>query len=146
MAITRWNPYSELASMQDQMNHLFKDLWGGRNREGVEYGAWIPAVDLREEQKQYVIEADLPGVNKDDIDINVENNVLTISGERHFSNEEKKDSYHRIERTYGKFMRSFTLPSRVSSGKVSATFKDGILEVVIPKTEDAQPKKIKIQS
>jgi len=145
MAITHWNPYSELATVQDQMNRLFRNIWGGGQRDEADYGAWMPAVDLREEEKQYVIEADLPGVKKDDIEINIENNVLSLSGERRFENEEKKDAYHRIERTYGKFMRSFTLPVRVDTEKVSATYKDGILEVKVPKTEESLPKKIKVQ-
>ncbi len=144
MAIKRWSPYRELMTMQNQLSKLWGDAWGDRTQDETEYGAWAPAVDLREEEERYVIDADLPGVKKEDIDINLENNVLTIMGERRFENESKKESYHCIERSYGKFIRSFTLPVRVSADKITATHKEGILEVVIPKAEESLPKKIKI--
>lgn len=146
MAITRWNPMRELMSMHDQLGRFFEDYWTRPSDYEKEYGTWAPAVDLREEDKRYVIQADMPGVKKEDIEINLENNVLTIRGERRFEGEVKKETYHRIERAYGKFVRSFTLPARVAAEKISATHKDGILEIVVPKAEESLPKKIEIKN
>jgi HSP20 family protein len=141
MPITRWNPMRELMNVHEQLNKVFEeDL--RRNSPDLEYGNWAPAVDLREEDSQFVIQADMPGMKKEDIDVNVENNVLTVRGERRFEAEVKKENYHRIERAYGKFARSFTLPARVVTDGIAANYKDGILEVVIPKAEESKPKKI----
>lgn len=145
MSLVRWSPYRELMTMHEQINRLFDEAFGRGASGEVEYGAWAPAVDLREEDKQYVIEADLPGVKKDDIEIQLENNVLTIRGERRFEKETQKNNYHRIERAYGRFLRSFTLPSRVEASKISATHKDGILEIIVPKAEESLPKKIEVR-
>lgn len=144
MTITRWSPTSELMRMHDQLNRLFDE--SAERGTDLHYGSWSPAVDLREEDYQYVLHADMPGMKKDDIDIHVENNVLTITGERRFESEAKKDNYHRIERAYGKFVRSFTLPARVVADAISAGYRDGVLEVAIPKAEESKPKKIAIKS
>ena len=134
---------SELVRMHDQLNRLFEE---SAERSGeLQYGNWSPAVDLREEDGQYILHADMPGMNKNDIDIHVENGVLSISGERRFEAEAKKDTYHRIERAYGKFVRSFSLPARVKADAISAVYKDGVLEVAIPKAEESKPKKIAIK-
>jgi HSP20 family protein len=132
--------------MHEQLNRLFDDYLGGRPASEGERGAWVPAVDLREEQHRYVLQADLPGVKREDLEINLENNILTIRGERRFEGEVKKDNYHRIERAYGRFLRTFTLPARVDAAKITASHKEGILEVVIPKAEESLPKKIEIKS
>jgi HSP20 family protein len=145
MTQMRWTPYRELMTMHDQLNRLFDENYSRGSSGDVEYGAWAPAVDLREEDKRFVIEVDLPGVKKEDIQIQLENNLLTIRGERRFESETKKEHYHRIERAYGKFLRSFTLPTRVEAGKINATQRDGILEVVIPKAEESLPKKIEVK-
>ncbi len=145
MAITRWNPMRELMGVHDQLSRFFDDYWTRPGERETDYGTWAPAVDLREEDKRYVIEADMPGVKKEDIEINLENNVLSIRGERKFEGEVNKDTYHRIERAYGKFVRSFTLPARVAADRITATHKDGILEVVVPKAEESLPKKIEVK-
>jgi len=144
MTITRWSPTSELMRMHEQLNRLFDE--SADRGSDLQYGSWSPAVDLREEDSQYVLHADMPGMSKDDMDIHVENNVLTITGERKFESEAKKDNYHRIERAYGKFVRSFTLPPRVMADAISAGYQDGVLEVVIPKAEESKPKKIAIKN
>lgn len=144
MSITRWNPMRELMNVHEQLNRVFdEDL--RKNYQDLEYGNWAPAVDLREEENQFVIQADMPGMKKEDIEINVESNLLTIRGERRFESEVKKENYHRIERAYGKFARSFTLPTRVVTDGIAATYKDGILEVAIPKAEESKPKKITVK-
>ncbi len=144
MAITRWNPMRELMSMHDQLGRLFEGYGTPPSDHETEYGTWAPAVDLKEEDKRYVIQADMPGVKKEDIEINLENNVLSIRGERKFEGEVKKETYHRIERAYGKFVRSFTLPARVAADRISATQKNGTLEIIVPKAEESLPKKIEI--
>lgn len=145
MAISRWSPMRELMSVHDQLNRFFDESVSRQGAGEFEYGNWAPAVDLREEENHYLLQADMPGMKKDEIEVNVENNVLTIRGERRFEAEVKKETYHRIERAYGKFTRSFTLPSRVQADAIKATYKDGILEVLIPKAEESKPKKISIQ-
>jgi HSP20 family protein len=145
MTLMRFSPMRELMSMHDQLNRLFDENLARTGTSEVDYGTWAPAVDLREEADSFILQADLPGVKKDDIEINVENSVLTIRGERRFEQEVKKETYHRIERAYGKFTRAFTLPSRVKAEGITANYKDGTLEVVIPKAEESKPKRISIQ-
>jgi HSP20 family protein len=143
VTLNRWNPWRDMIAMQERMNRLANEGYAKGEAE-MEYGSWIPPVDLREEDHQFVIQMDLPGVKKEDIDIHMENNVLTLRGERRFEKEDEKHNYHRIERFYGKFTRSFTLPSLIQAGGITATFKDGILEVAIPKADESKPKKIAI--
>jgi HSP20 family protein len=131
-----------MLALQERMNRLAGDAQG---REELEYGTWLPPVDLREEEQSFVIQMEVPGLSKDEIDIHLENNVLTLRGERKFEQEDQKHNYHRIERYYGKFARSFTLPSLIQPGGIAASLKDGVLEVSIPKSEDSKPKKIAIQ-
>lgn len=140
--LSRWNPWRDMLAMQERMNRLASDPHG---REDLEYGTWLPPVDLREEEQQFVIQMEVPGLKKEDIDIHLENNVLTLRGERKFEQEEQKQNYHRIERFYGKFARSFTLPSLIKAAGIGASLKDGVLEVTIPKAEESKPKKIAIQ-
>ena len=146
MAIVRFEPFRDLLSLQDRMNRLFDESY--RTRSGEEDwalgGAWAPAVDVYEQDNTLVLKAELPGVDPKDVDIRIENNVLTIKGERKFDNEVKKESYHRVERAYGTFTRSFTLPNVVDPAAVKAEFKDGVLRVSLPKREDAKPKQIQI--
>jgi HSP20 family protein len=144
MPITLWSPVSELMKMNSQFNRLCDESLDRRTMEGP-FGNWSPAVDLREEDGQYILHADMPGMRKEDIEINVENNVLGITGERRFESESTKDTYHRIERAYGKFVRSFTLPVHVVAESINASYKDGVLEVTIPKAEESKPKKISIK-
>ncbi len=146
MYIRRYaNPYREARRGFEMLNAILNSI------EGVEEDAsindFVPAVNTREDEKAYVIEIDLPGIKKEDIEITTEDNVLTISGERKYKDEVKEDDYYKIESAYGKFSRSFTLPEKVDADKITAESKNGVLEVVIPKAaeEEKQPKKIEIK-
>jgi HSP20 family protein len=148
MAIVRWEPFRDLVSIQDRMNRLFDDAFRGIGRTGSDedYAAasWAPAVDIFEQDGNIVLKAELPGVESKDVDVRVENNVLTLRGERRFENEVKRENFHRIERSYGSFGRSFTLPNVVDVEKIKAEFKDGVLRMTLPKKEEAKPKQISI--
>jgi HSP20 family protein len=137
-----WSPLGDLWDLQDEINRAFK---GMRNhKERGELAAWAPAVDIYEDKEGVKLSAELPGMKKEDVKINVEDNVLTIKGDRKFSEETKKENYYRVERSYGAFQRSFTLPPTVEADKIRAAMKDGVLEVLIPKKEEAKPKEVKI--
>ena len=133
----------------NEMDRLFNDflspasLFGRWVGEGLR-DTWMPAVDVQETDTSFVFHAELPGLTKKDIEITLEDNLLTLSGERQFDDREEGRNYHRIERAYGKFSRSFSLPTQVDSSKVAASFKDGILEVEVPKSEEAKPRRIEI--
>jgi HSP20 family protein len=143
MAIVRWDPFRDL---QERMNRMFDDSYRGTGR-GEDWGlggAWAPPVDIYEKDGNIVVKAELPGVDPKDVDVRVENNTLTIRGERKIDNEVKQESYHRVERAYGTFTRSFSLPSVLDQEKIKAEFKDGVLQVTLPKHERALPKQINI--
>ena len=149
----RWNPFKEMDSLHHQLASLMgRDL--GRSAPGQSQGEtgavqgreWAPLVNISEDDKEYVIQSELPGVQKDDISVTVDNGLLTIQGERRFEKEEKDRKYHRVERAYGKFTRSFQLPDDVDGTQVSAAFKDGILRVSLVKAEEAKPKSIDIKA
>ncbi|MDH3238412.1 MAG: Hsp20/alpha crystallin family protein [Deltaproteobacteria bacterium] len=147
MAIVRWlDPFRDLAAIQDRMNQIFEDaLARSRGRdEGLRTGMWTPAVDIYENDEFVVVKAELPGVEKDRISVEVKEGILTLRGERGFDRELKEESYHRIERAYGSFQRSFSLPVSVDQEKVTARFQDGVLEVKLPKKEQAKPKQIEV--
>lgn len=144
MTLVRWSPMREMMAMQEQMNRLMNDTLG-RPADEMDYGTWLPAVDLREEEHRFVLDVELPGMRKEDIEIHLENGILSVRGERRFEMQEKKENYHRIERAYGKFSRSFSLPTRVNAEGIAASYKDGLLEVSVPKAEESKPKKIAIQ-
>lgn len=150
MAIIRWDPFSDLLSIQDKMNRLFEDTmtrsrsFGPDEELGV--SSWIPAVDIYETENEIVLKAELPEVKKEDVNINIENNVLTLSGERKFEKETKKENYHRIERSYGVFKRSFTLPTVVDQENIKATFNDGVLQVNMAKRQEIKPRQIEIEA
>jgi len=147
MAIVRWwDPLRDLSSIQEKMNQLFEDTFTktrGRG-EGLSTGMWTPAVDIYETENSVVVKAELPGVEKDKIGVEVKDGILTLHGERKFEKEVKEENYHRIERAYGTYHRSFSLPSSVAQDKISAKFKDGVLEVELPKKAQARPKQIKV--
>jgi len=126
------------------MEQLFEDFFG-TSTEGAKLTEWSPLVDIKEEDNGFKVKVDLPGMDKDDICIEVDGNRLAISGERKFEQEEKKENYHFVERSYGKFYRSFTLPAIVQADKIDATYKDGVLEVNLPKKEEVKPKKVTIK-
>ena len=141
--IARFDPFRDLAVLQDRVNRLFGDAYGTRE-EGV-LSNWVPPVDIFEnEKKELVLKAELPDVRREDVSVTVENNTLTLSGERKFDTEVKKEHYHRIERSYGSFSRSFTLPVTVDTSKIGADFKNGVLTVRLPFREEAKPRAINI--
>jgi HSP20 family protein len=148
MAIVRWEPVRDLVSLQDRMNMLFNQSFRGINRGGSEedwaQGAWSPAVDIYEKDGNIVLKAELPGIEAKDVDVTVENNILTLRGERQFDQEVQRENYQRVERSYGAFTRSFTLPTVVETEKIKAEFKDGVLRMTLPKKEEAKPKQISI--
>lgn len=148
MAIVRWEPFRDLVSVQDRMNRIFDEAFRGQGRatddEWALGGSWAPAVDIFEHEGNLVLKAELPGVDPKDVDVRVENNVLTLRGERKFESEVKREQYHRVERAYGSFSRSFTLPNAVDTEKIKAEYKDGVLRVTLPQREDAKPKQIAV--
>ena len=142
--ITRWEPFRGLTTLQDQMNRLFEDtLFRGRADESA-LTTWAPAVDIYETENALVVKADLPDVNEKDLDIQVENNILTIRGERKFERDVKEDNYLRVERAYGSFSRSFSLGNTVNTEAIKAEYRDGVLTLTIPKREEAKPKQVKV--
>jgi HSP20 family protein len=146
MSIIRWTPFQDLAAVQDRMNRLFNEFHNRHDDDVMTRGAWVPPVDIFENgNKELVIKAELPAMSRDDIDVIVENQTLSIRGEKKFNHEVKDEQYHRVERTYGSFSRSFTLPSTVDVTKVGAEYKDGVLTVTLPLREEAKPKQIKVE-
>jgi HSP20 family protein len=145
MAITRWRPFRDMMTVQDEMNRLFDDFFGRpvMRRDWAE-AAWCPCVDVSETKDSVVINTEIPGMSKDDVKVSIQDNVLTLSGEKKQEKEEKDANYHRMERSYGSFSRSFTLPTSVKADKVKATYKDGILRIALPKSEEVKPKQIPI--
>jgi HSP20 family protein len=146
MALARWSPQRDIMSVRDEMNRLFNEFFGrGGGDEGTWFsGAWTPPVDIYETDEALVIKAELPGFSKDDIGIELKENTLVIRGERKHEDEVKEGNYHRMERAYGAFQRSFLLPTTVDREKVHANYKDGILELRLPKVAAAQPKRIAV--
>ena len=147
MAIVRFEPFRDLLTIQDRMSRLFNEAFHGAPGADDDWalgGSWAPAVDILEQEGNIVLKAELPGVDPKDVDIRVENNTLTLRGERRFDNEAKREDYHRVERSYGAFARSFSLPTVVDTEKIQADYKDGILKVTLPKKEEAKPKQIAI--
>lgn len=146
MALVRWAPFRELSTMQQRMNRLFEDVMSPpyRSEEGLGVATWAPAVDIYETDREIVLKAELPEMQEKDIDIKVEDSILTVSGERRMAKEVKEENYHRIERSYGSFLRSFTLPQTVDREGIKASYKEGVLRVALPKREELKPKQIKI--
>jgi HSP20 family protein len=154
MALVRWNPTRELTSwptelwnIQREINRIFENFFHGDLQDDGAFGLslWTPAVDIAEHDNEYVVRVELPGVSKDDVKITLESNVLTIRGEKKREKDVEKDNYHRMERMYGSFQRSFTLPSTVRADKIDAVYKDGILTITLPKAEEARPKQIEVK-
>ena len=148
MSIIKYDPFRELRSLQDEMNRLFMSNYSqrGASEEGFSSGAWNPQVDIFENKDQIVLEAELPGMKPGDVNISIENNVLTIHGERKFEKKDEKDNFHRVERSYGSFTRSFTLPPTVSSENANAEFENGVLRLTLAKREEAKPRRIEIKA
>jgi HSP20 family protein len=146
MALTRWSPYRDMVNVRDEMNRVFNEFFGrGSQEEGAWFaGAWSPPVDIFETDEALIMKAELPGFSKDDISIELKDNTLIMKGERKRQDEVKEGNYHRMERMYGAFQRSFMLPTTVEHDNVKASYKDGILELHLPKVQAAQPKRIAV--
>jgi HSP20 family protein len=138
------DPFRELMDLQRGINQLFDSSVGRSSNEGVALNTWTPSVDIFEDENSFIIKLELPEVNREDVKVNLHENTLSITGERRLENEEKRDSYHRVERSYGQFYRSFTLPPNVNAEAINAQFKDGMLRLSIPKKEEAKPKQIEV--
>lgn len=142
MSLIRWDPFREFNALPTRFGNLLGKGWD----LPLSTTAWNPSVDIFENDNEVIIKAELPGMNAKDIEVRLENNVLMLKGERHFEKEAKEENYHRIEREYGSFSRSFALPTAVDGDKVLAEYKDGILKIVLPKKEEKKPKSIKIEA
>jgi HSP20 family protein len=142
-SVTRWNPTAAYLA-REPFSRLFDTFINDLQGEEVGNRGWVPPVDIQETTDGYKLEAELPGLTKDDINITLENNVLRLSGERKFEKDAKKENYHRVERTYGTFTRAFALPQQVNPEGVHAAFENGILTITVPKAEQAKPRKIAI--
>lgn len=147
MAVTKWDPFKELTTIQDRINRLFDENMGKVRFPDLEIGtgAWNPAVDIYETKDNVVLKAELPGLEKKDFSIEIKDNLLILKGERKFEKETKEENYYRMERAYGFFSRSFTLPTTIDKEKVKAKYKDGVLEITVPKIESAKPKQINVE-
>ncbi|MBI5375642.1 MAG: Hsp20/alpha crystallin family protein [Candidatus Schekmanbacteria bacterium] len=148
MAIVRWDPFRDMVTIRDRMNKLFDDVFSKSDltKEHDLDGLWSPSVDIYETDESVVLKAELPEVEEKDIEIKLEDNVLTLKGERKLEKEAKKENYYRMERAYGAFSRAFSIPSRVDQENVTANFKDGVLKITMSKKKEAQEKKIEISS
>jgi HSP20 family protein len=142
MSISRWYPIREVSSLQDRVNSLFQDFAG--DNQAVTAASFAPAVDVYENGEKVVLKLDIPGIKEEDLDIRVENQTLTVRGERKFESEEKEENFHRIERRYGSFYRSFSLPTTVDTENVAASYNAGVLKLELKKKSSAQPRQIKI--
>jgi len=143
MAIIRWDPFRDLVTLRDKMNRLFEDAVRGEEKDLIS-STWAPAVDIYETENELVLAAEVPGVEEKDVEISVEDNTLSIRGERKFQKETKEENYHRIERSYGSFYRSFTLPNYIDQEKIHAEHESGVLKVHMPKKPEVKPRKVKI--
>ncbi len=145
MSIVRYDPFRDLRTLQEEVNRLFStNLTRAFDDEGIGRGAWAPSVDIYENKDQIVLEAELPGMNQEDFDLSIENNVITLRGERKFEKTEESDNYHRVERSYGSFTRSFTLPQTVSAESATAEYNNGVLRVTLPKREETKARRIQV--
>lgn len=141
--VTRWDPQHGLSGLQEQVNRLFESSFPGRSDNSA-LTTWAPAVDIYETEDELVVKADLPDVSEKDLDVRIENNTLTIRGERKFEKKVEEENYLRVERTYGSFSRSFSLPNTVNSEAIKAEYKNGVLTVELPKRAESKPKQIKV--
>ena len=146
MSMVRFDPFREMAQMQDRINRIFGDAYTRRHDDDLtQRGEWFPAVDIYENANQeIVLKAELPGIVREDIDVRVENNTLTLRGERKRDTEVKQEQFHRVERSYGSFSRSFSLPSRIDTDQVRAEFNDGVLAITLPVKAEAKPRQIEV--
>ena len=145
MSIVRYDPFRDLRTLQDEVNRLFSSNFARSfDDEGIARGAWNPSVDIYENKDQIVLEAELPGMKREDFDLTIENNVLTLRGERRFEKKSDGDNFHRVERSYGSFSRSFTLPQSVTAEGATADYNNGVLRVTLPKRKEVKARRIEI--
>jgi len=145
MAITRWDPFRDVLALQNRMNSLFQDFSRGQGEtEALTTAAFVPPVDVYEDEHKVVLKLEVPGMKQDDFDIRVENNTLTVRGERKFEKEEREENFHRIERRYGSFYRAFTVPTTMNTENVKASYDAGVLKIELEKRAEAKPKQIKV--
>ena len=145
MAVIRWDPFRDLNTLQERMNLLFEDAnRGWRAEEPSSTTSWSPAVDIYETESEIIVQAELPGMERKEIELSLENNVLTLKGDRRFEKEGKDENYHRIERSYGSFTRAFSIPAMVNEEEIKADYKEGVLAILLPKKERARSKQIEI--
>jgi len=147
-SLTRLNPWKELEDMEKRLSTIFGRVpvaGGGDKKEAISVAEWSPLVDITEDEKEYLVKAELPEMKKEEIKISVHDDVLSISGERKYEKEETGKKYHRVERAYGSFMRSFTLPEDADGSKINAEYKEGVLKIHLPKSEKAKPKAIEVK-
>ena len=146
MTIVRYDPFRDLRTLQEEVNRLFStNLPRAFGDEGIGRGAWAPSVDIYENKDQIVLEAELPGMKQEEFDLSIENNVITLRGERKFEKTDETDNYHRVERSYGSFTRSFTLPQTVSAEGATAEYNNGVLRVTLPKREETKARRIEVK-
>ena len=142
--LTRWEPFREFATLQDRINRVFRESYTGGHDESLTTSTFAPAVDVYEDEHKVSLKIEVPGIEEKDIDVRVENNTLTVHGERKIEKEEKEENYRRVERQYGSFTRTFTLPQTVDTDNVSANYEKGVLKITLPKKAEAKPKQIKV--
>ncbi len=141
--LTRWEPFREFATLQDRINRVFRESYNGNQDESLT-STFAPAVDVYEDEHKVALKIEVPGIEEKDIDVRVENNTLTVHGERKIEKEEKEENYRRVERQYGSFTRTFTLPQSVDTENVAANYDKGVLKITLPKKAEAKPKQIKV--
>jgi HSP20 family protein len=142
--LTRWEPFREFSTLQDRMNRLFRETQGSSSDESLTSSNFAPAVDVYEDEHNVALKIEVPGIDEKDIDVRIENNTLTVHGERKIEKEEKEENYRRVERQYGSFTRTFNLPPTVDTEKVQADYDKGVLKITLPKKAEAKPKQIKV--
>jgi HSP20 family protein len=146
MPITRWDPFHDLMSIQDRVNRLFQETMARqRGQESIEGGQWAPAVDIFETGERIILRADLPGMEQSDIELRVDDNILTLRGERRAAGDVKAEDFHRAERPHGPFVRSFSLPINIDQAGIRAVQKNGVLEVILPKKQESKTRAIKVE-
>jgi len=143
MALIRWDPFRDMVTLRDKMNRLFDDAFKGEEKDIVS-SSWAPSVDIYETENELVLNAEIPGIDEDDIEIKIEDNTLTLHGERKLEEETQEENYHRIERSYGSFYRSFSLPHYIDQEKIKAEHDNGVLRIHMPKKPELKPRSVKI--
>jgi len=145
MAIIRWDPFRDIITLREKMNRLFEETFTAHGEEtDLIASTWKPSVDIYETEQDLVLTAELPGIDEKDVEIKIEDNTLTLSGDRKFEKETKEENYHRIERAYGSFYRAFSLPHYINQDKISAEYENGVLKVILPKKPELKPRKVKV--